>query len=159
MKTKESKTLWGSKAGQAALCTLALSGVFLFNPVYAVIALSVGFAAKQLCRMTDGERDTLLSRLTVCMAVLLMAVPVFAAGDSGAVGALNEVGTEFKNLLPAAKTVCNAIAAIIALIGGLTIMMKLNNGDQDVKKTAMLVIGGCTAFVVLAESLPAMFNS
>ena len=32
------------------------------------------------------------------------------------------------------------------------------NGDQDVKKTIMLTIGGCIAFIVLSEALPLFFN-
>jgi len=160
MKTKELKTLLkGSKAGQAALCTLVLSGVFMFNPVCAVIALSAVFAYKQLCRMADGERFTLFSRLATCMALLLMAVPMMAAGDDTGAAALNEVGSSFQSMLAPAQTVCNAIAALIALVGALTIMVKLNNGDQDVKKTIMLTLGGCISFVVLARQLPAMFGA
>ena len=32
------------------------------------------------------------------------------------------------------------------------------NGDQDVKKTIMLTIGGCIAFIALSEALPLFFK-
>ena len=32
------------------------------------------------------------------------------------------------------------------------------NGDQDVKKTIMLTIGGCIAFIALSEALPLFFS-
>jgi len=157
MKTGKTKTLLkGSKVGQVALLTVVLSGVAMFNPVYALFVLAALVAVPLLRRMTDGDRSIMLTRLTTCVLMALVVVPMMA--DSGGAAALNEVGAEFGDMLEPAKKVCNAIAAIIALIGGLTIMMKLNNGDQDVKKTAMLVIGGCTAFVILGESLPAMFS-
>ena len=34
----------------------------------------------------------------------------------------------------------------------------LQNGDQDVKKTIMLTIGGCIAFIALSEALPLFFQ-
>lgn len=34
----------------------------------------------------------------------------------------------------------------------------LQNGDQDVKKTIMLTIGGCIAFIALSEALPLFFK-
>lgn len=34
----------------------------------------------------------------------------------------------------------------------------LQNGDQDVKKTILLTIGGCIAFIALSEALPLFFK-
>ena len=51
-----------------------------------------------------------------------------------------------------------AIAAVIALVGAFNVYFKMQNGDQDVKKTIMLTIGGCIAFVALSEALPAFFG-
>ena len=35
---------------------------------------------------------------------------------------------------------------------------KMQNGDQDVKKTIMLTIGGCVAFIAMSEALPLFFK-
>ena len=32
------------------------------------------------------------------------------------------------------------------------------NGDQDVKKTIMLTLGGCVSFIALSEALPLFFK-
>ena len=51
------------------------------------------------------------------------------------------------------------IAAIIAVVGAFNVYFKMQNGDQDVKKTIMLTLGGAVAFVALATALPAFFNN
>ena len=56
------------------------------------------------------------------------------------------------------QTLLYSIAAVIALLGGFSIFTKLQNGDQDVKKTIMQVVGGCVAFIAMAEALPAFFK-
>ena len=34
------------------------------------------------------------------------------------------------------------------------VLSSLQNGDQDVKKTIMMVVGGAIAFVVMGQALP-----
>lgn len=51
-----------------------------------------------------------------------------------------------------------AIAAVICLVGAFNVYFKMQNGDQDVKKTIMLTIGGAIAFVALSEMLPEFFK-
>lgn len=43
-----------------------------------------------------------------------------------------------------------AIAAVVALVGAFNVYFKMQNGDQDVKKTIMMTIGGCVAMVAMA---------
>ena len=50
------------------------------------------------------------------------------------------------------------IAAVIVLGGAFNVYFKMQNGDQDVKKTIMLTIGGCIAFIALSEALPLFFQ-
>lgn len=58
----------------------------------------------------------------------------------------------------AQKSVMAAIAAVIVLVGAFNVYFKMQNGDQDVKKTIMLTIGGCIAFIALSEALPLFFQ-
>lgn len=55
------------------------------------------------------------------------------------------------------KDIIYAVAAVVALVSAFNIFFKMNNGDQDVKKTIMLSVGGCIALIALAEALPAFF--
>ena len=56
--------------------------------------------------------------------------------------------------MPAVKTLMNGIAACIAVVGAFSVYFKMQNGDQDVKKTIMMVVGGAIAFVVMGQALP-----
>ena len=58
----------------------------------------------------------------------------------------------------AMPTHSEAIAAVIVLVGAFNVYFKMQNGDQDVKKTIMLTIGGCIAFIALSEALPLFFK-
>ena len=60
---------------------------------------------------------------------------------------------------PSVKKLLYAIAAIIALVGAFNVYHKMTNGDQDVKKTIMLTLGGCIAMLALSEALPAFFGT
>ena len=51
-----------------------------------------------------------------------------------------------------------AIAAVIVLVGSFNVYFKMQNGDQDVKKTIMMTIGGCVAFIAMSEALPMFFK-
>lgn len=84
----------------------------------------------------------------------------YAQGHAGAagVGAINGAANAFKSYLTPVQNLLYAIAGIIALVGCFTIFAKLQNGDQDVKKTIMQVVGGCVAFVAMAAALPAFFK-
>ena len=49
-------------------------------------------------------------------------------------------------------------AAVIVLVGAFNVYFKMQNGDQDVKKTVMMTIGGCVAFIAMSEALPMFFK-
>ena len=44
------------------------------------------------------------------------------------------------------------------LVGAFNVYFKMQNGDQDVKKTVMMTIGGCVAFIAMSEALPMFFK-
>lgn len=92
--------------------------------------------------------------LTVITMVLLFCAPAFAAADpfAGATSTISGYADSVKKLL-------YAIAAIIALVGAFNVYHKMTNGDQDVKKTIMLTLGGCIAMLALSEALPAFFGT
>ena len=74
-----------------------------------------------------------------------------AGGFSSATTEINSYATPVKNLM-------YAIAAVIALVGAFNVYFKMQNGDQDVKKTIMMTIGGCVAMVAMATALPMFFK-
>ena len=73
------------------------------------------------------------------------------ASSKGAGGLIQSYETPVANLM-------KAIAAVIVLVGAFNVYFKMQNGDQDVKKTVMMTIGGCVAFIAMSEALPMFFK-
>lgn len=80
-----------------------------------------------------------------------MATSKGAAGFTKATTEVSSYETPVSNLM-------KAIAAVIVLVGAFNVYFKMQNGDQDVKKTIMLTIGGCVAFIAMSEALPLFFK-
>ena len=51
-----------------------------------------------------------------------------------------------------------AIAGVVAVIGAVSVYIKMNNEEQDVKKSIMMIIGACIFLVAAATALPAFFG-
>lgn len=107
---------------------------------------SIIFSLKTLVKVGMGLGFTL---------AIIIPTPVFADGVSNS---LQKVATDFGNYVDPVQKIVFALAAICAIIGSFTIYFKMTNGDQDVKKTIMLTVGGCAALIALAVALPAMFG-
>ena len=87
----------------------------------------------------------------VCLTVSVGEASKGAAGFTKATQEVSSYQTPVSNLM-------KAIAAVIVLVGAFNVYFKMQNGDQDVKKTIMLTIGGCIAFIALSEALPLFFK-
>ncbi len=97
--------------------------------------------------------------LVLACATLACNAMTYAQGRTGqGINAINQATGAFKEYLTPVQNLLYAIAAIVALVGCFTIFSKLQNGDQDVKKTIMQIVGGCVGFIALAQALPAFFK-
>ena len=110
-----------------------------------------------------GKKAKAVAKFALCKKTLMLAVvavcaisPALAA--DGIAGKLTEIGANFKGYVEPVRNIVYALAAICAVIGAFTIYFKMTNGEQDVKKTIMLTVGGCAGLVALATALPAMFD-
>ena len=92
--------------------------------------------------------------IPLVVMIFFFSMPVLAAADpfAEATGTISGYTSSVKKLL-------YAIATIIALVGAFNVYHKMTNGDQDVKKTIMLTLGGCIAMLALSEALPAFFGT
>ena len=111
----------------------------------------IGKKAKAVAKNTFTKKVLVLAIVAVCAVS-----PALAADGIG--GKLTEIGTNFKGYVEPVRNIVYALAAICAVIGSFTIYFKMTNGEQDVKKTIMLTVGGCAGLVALATALPAMFD-
>ena len=89
---------------------------------------------------------------------IMMLVCSLVCFSGFAVGGINGIASEITPYIKTTRDIVYAIAAIVAIVGAFNIYFKMNNGDQDVKKTIMLTLGGCIGLVALATALPAMFG-
>ena len=96
-------------------------------------------------------------RVAIALGTFRFAVSEAMAGSKGAAG-VTKATQEISSYETPVSNLMKAIAAVIVLVGAFNVYFKMQNGDQDVKKTIMLTIGGCVAFIALSEALPLFFK-
>ncbi len=111
----------------------------------------VGKKTKSVAKNIFTKKILMLAVVAVCAIS-----PAFAADQIA--GKLTEIGSNFKGYVEPVRNIVYALAAVCAVIGPFTIYFKMTNGEQDVKKTIMLTVGGCAGLVALATALPSMFE-
>ncbi len=62
------------------------------------------------------------------------------------------------SLLPYVVKLCYAIAGVVAVVGAISVYIKMNNEEQDVKKSIMMIVGACIFLVAAAQALPLFFG-
>ena len=94
--------------------------------------------------------------------VVLFSHPAFAQGITSGLKAgetaLTESTTGIQKYLPLVRNLIYAIAGIVAVLGGISVYIKMNNEEQDVKKSIMLIVGACIFLVAAATALPLFFG-
>ena len=100
------------------------------------------------------------------MTVLSMVLGVThafaeAAGGAGyeaGKNAISEASEQIAQYVPIATKLCYAIAGVVAIVGAISVYVKMNNEEQDVKKSIMMIIGACVFLIAAAEALPLFFG-
>lgn len=101
-------------------------------------------------------------RFGTTLMLLCMVSMVFAqnaAGDySAGTTALGTVTSEIAKYVPVAVKLCYAIAGVVAVVGAISVYIKMNNEEQDVKKSIMMLVGACIFLIAAAQALPLFFG-
>ena len=87
-------------------------------------------------------------RCCVGVALGLFASTCKALADSGAgyeagKNAISQASEQIAQYVPIATKLCYAIAGVVAIVGAISVYVKMNNEEQDVKKSIMMIIGAC----------------
>lgn len=102
------------------------------------------------------------SRVQMFMMMLMVTTVAFAQNTAGnyAAGttALGTVSTEIAKYVPVVVKLCYAIAGVVAVIGAISVYIKMNNEEQDVKKSIMMIVGACIFLIAAAQALPLFFG-
>lgn len=96
-------------------------------------------------------------RLSLFLTIFTFTASEMFAASKGAAG-FTKATTEVSSYQVPVSNLMKAIAAVIVLVGAFNCYFKMQNGDQDVKKTIMMTIGGCITFIALSEALPLFFS-
>ena len=108
------------------------------------------------------EKALMSPRFGATLMMLCMVSFVFAqnaAGDySAGTTALGTVTTEIAKYVPVAVKLCYAIAGVVAVVGAISVYIKMNNKEQDVKKSIMMLVGACIFLIAAAQALPLFFG-
>ncbi len=111
----------------------------------------------------DKCEKAVMSPRFASVVMLLMCVGMVmaqnAAGDySAGTTALGTVTTEIAKYVPVAVKLCYAIAGVVAVVGAISVYIKMNNEEQDVKKSIMMLVGACIFLIAAAQALPLFFG-
>ena len=133
-----------------------------FNSVVDYVGKKISsFTNKVVCTFCVAV-NLLFGNPTVQKYVTAFWVGFYTVSDvmasSKGAGGFTKATTEIQSYQTPVSNLMKAIAAVIVLVGAFNVYFKMQNGDQDVKKTVMMTIGGCVAFIAMSEALPMFFK-
>lgn len=98
-------------------------------------------------------RGTRLLSLTA-LAALAFALPASAGGLEDGFG---QAAQNLKDYIPLVQKIIYAFAGLVFLVGAGSIYVKMANGDQDVKSSIMMYVGGVLFLLIAANLAPSIF--
>ncbi|MDY3936641.1 MAG: DUF4134 domain-containing protein [Prevotella sp.] len=99
-----------------------------------------------------------------CAAVMLLvafsvlAVDVQAQSMDTGVQAIQASTDSLKKYIPVVTSLCYVLAGIVGIVGGISVYIKMNNEEQDVKKSIMMIVGACVFLIAAAQAIPLFFG-
>lgn len=102
-------------------------------------------------------------RTVMCFVMMCGFTVAFAQTASG--DALNEGLSQFneavetmKGFVPIIKNLCYILAVVFGLVGGVMIVIAMNNHEQDVNKKIAMTVGAVVFMLVIAQAIPLIFG-
>ena len=74
----------------------------------------------------------------VAAFLLVFTVSTFAQNIDSGIKAINSSTASLKKYVPVVTNLCYALAGIVAIIGAISVYIKMNNEEQDVKNILVL---------------------
>lgn len=106
--------------------------------------------------VAEKAKGSLQRAFTLFMIGFMGGIQAFA--QNAGTGGVTQATTQISSYAGPVQKLMYAIAAVIALVGAFNVYFKMQNGDQDVKKTIMMTVGGCIAMVAMSTALPLFFK-
>ena len=94
----------------------------------------------------------------MAMMLFMVSITTFAQDVDAGLAAIETSTESLKRYVPVVTNLCYAIAGIVAMIGAISVYVKMNNEEQDVKKSIMMIVGACIFPIAAAQCLPLFFG-
>ena len=117
--------------------------------------------AKQLCVTAGKKIKTVVMDprfVAVMLLLVICTVSVEAQSMDSGVKAISTASDSIKKYLPVVVKLIYVIAGIVAVLGAISVYIKMNNEEQDVKKSIMMIVGACIFLIAAAQALPLFFD-
>jgi conjugative transposon protein traE len=117
--------------------------------------------AKQFCVTAGKKVKTVVMDprfVAVMLLLVICTVSVEAQSMESGVKAISTASDSIKKYLPVVTKLIYVIAGIIGVIGIISVYIKMNNEEQDVKKSIMMIVGACIFLIAAAQALPLFFG-
>ena len=117
--------------------------------------------AKQLCVTAGKKIKTVVMDprfVAVMLLLVICTVSVEAQSMDSGVKAISTASDSIKKYLPVVVKLIYVIAGIVAVLGAISVYIQMNNEEQDVKKSIMMIVGACIFLIAAAQALPLFFG-
>ena len=112
---------------------------------------------KRACNLVKNSRAV---RFCVLVAVCLtfnvataLAQSGGGAGYEAGKNAISQASEQIAQYVPIATKLCYAIAGVVAIVGAISVYVKMNNEEQDVKKSIMMIIGAVGIALIILKQM------
>ncbi len=99
-----------------------------------------------------------LIRLGSLFTFLFIVAVVYAQDSSAGQAAIQSVTDSVKSYVPTVQKLVYSVAGVIGLAGGIRVYNKMNQGDQDVQKSIVMLVGSCIFIIAFAAAIPLFFG-
>lgn len=96
--------------------------------------------------------------VAVMLLLVICTVSVEAQSMDSGVKAITQASDSIKKYLPVVTKLIYVIAGIVAVLGAISVYIKMNNEEQGVKKSIMMIVGACIFLIAAAQALPLFFG-
>lgn len=117
--------------------------------------------AKQLCVTAGKKIKTVVMDprfVAVMLLLVICTVSVEAQSMESGVKAISTASESIKKYIPVVTKLIYVIAGVIGVVGIISVYIKMNNEEQDVKKSIMMIVGACIFLIAAAQALPLFFG-
>lgn len=103
-------------------------------------------------------KSAVVKKVFMFAVLFFVTASMYAQSNTAGTSALTQVTSDIAKYIPIVQKLIYAIAGVVAVVGAISVYIKMNNEEQDVKKSIMMIVGACIFLVAAATALPGFFG-